>query len=526
MSRLVAAAVVSLVACIAAPRIASALPEQTWLVVIGNNEGAGEDVTLHYAERDARQIADVFRERAGVSSRRITAVLGETADGVRAVLHKIDAEVRTAAGASALVVYYSGHADADALRMRGTKLPVDELRSLVAASGAKVQLLVVDACRSGAVTRVKGMRRGEDFKLSLQDDLAAEGMAIITSSTAGETSQESDRLKGSFFSHHFVNAMRGAADENDDGRVTLGEAYAYTYDQTVRSTGRTLAVQHPTYAYDVKGRGEVILAGPQGDSARLGKLELAGAGRYLISEQAGEALVAEVVPPRPRATLALTPRRYQVQHRGDDAYREYSVNLEAGRTTALADAPHRTYRYDRLVRKRGGEEVLAAHGVYALGGARGTVVEGGSPAAQLVIGYGVDLPWFTVGGRVRGSAVAYDGAAFQHAHQILGLGLTLQRFADFRWFSVGFGLLAEATVHRQTFIAGERDAPDGVAFGGAFSGLFAVERVLFDRFSLRVEGGPMTEIFRVQETNDGEPGAIDLETPLTWWAAAGVIVRF
>lgn len=508
-------------------RPAAALPDETWLVVVGNNEGAGDDVTLRFAEQDARNVAEVFRERAGVSSARVTMVLAETADALRAVLERVDAEVRRAAGAStALVVYYSGHADADALRMRGTTLPVGDLRALVEASGARVQILIVDACRSGAVTRVKGVQRGRDFRMTLHDELVADGIAIITSSTAGETSQESDRLRGSFFSHHFVNAMRGAADKNDDGRVTLGEAYAYTYDQTVRSTGRTLAVQHPTYAYDVKGRGEVVLAGPSEGDRRLGRLKLGAAGRYLVSEERGESLVAEVVPPRAGATLALAPRRYQVQHRGDDAYREYAVALEAGGTTDLASAPHRTYRYDRLVRKRGGEEALAAHGVYLLGGGRGAIVDGGAAAPQLVVGYGVDLPWFTVGARVRGSTVSYDGAAFEHRHHIVGAGLTLQRFVDFRWLSVGFGVLAEGTLHRQSFAGGERTAPDATAWGGAFGGLFAVERVLWDRYSLRVEGGPMTEIFEAQQTVGGEPGAVEVETPLTWWAAAGVIARF
>ena len=34
-------------------------------------------------------------------------------------------------------------------------------------------------------------------------------MAILTSSAAGENSQESDVLRGSFFSHHLVAGLRG-----------------------------------------------------------------------------------------------------------------------------------------------------------------------------------------------------------------------------------------------------------------------------------------------------------------------------
>ena len=34
-------------------------------------------------------------------------------------------------------------------------------------------------------------------------------------------------------------------------------AYAYSYEQTLRSSNRTLNVQHPTYEFDVKGRGDL-----------------------------------------------------------------------------------------------------------------------------------------------------------------------------------------------------------------------------------------------------------------------------
>jgi uncharacterized caspase-like protein len=74
-----------------------------------------------------------------------------------------------------------------------------------------------------------------------------------------ESSQESDRLRGSFFSHHLVNALRGAADRNGDGRITLAEAYEYTHAQTLRASVQTVSLQHPTYAYDVKGSGDPLL---------------------------------------------------------------------------------------------------------------------------------------------------------------------------------------------------------------------------------------------------------------------------
>ena len=59
--------------------------------------------------------------------------------------------------------------------------------------------------------------------------------------SAGEDAQESDDIKGSFFTHHLVSALRGAADEDMDGRVVLEEAYRYTYNETLRASNRTPA---------------------------------------------------------------------------------------------------------------------------------------------------------------------------------------------------------------------------------------------------------------------------------------------
>ena len=50
------------------------------------------------------------------------------------------------------------------------------------------------------------------------------GAVLITSSTAEEASVERDDLGGSLFSHFFISGLRGAADSNQDRKVTLQEA--------------------------------------------------------------------------------------------------------------------------------------------------------------------------------------------------------------------------------------------------------------------------------------------------------------
>lgn len=523
----------SVALCVGTP--AFALPESTWLVAIGANAGDVEDVGLLYAERDAREVAEVLRTEGGVATHRILLLLGADAQTVRQELLRINTAIRAVARAggtaTALVVFYSGHADADALHMGRSTLPFDELRALVESSPASLRLLVVDACRSGSVTRVKGVEPADTFEIALEEialeeDGGAEGMAILTSSAAGESSQESDRLRASFFTHHLINALRGAADRNGDGQVTLGEAYGYTYAQTLRSSGRTLDLQHPTYRYDVKGRGELVLTAPGADTRGTGLLRLAEAGTYLVTEQRGGGpVVAEISPPRDRARLALPASGYFVQHRRATELREYEVTVVPGREVDLAEVPYHAVGYDRLVRRRGGARSYV-HGLTAIAGARGEVLEGEGPTPQLVLGYGVDLPWLTLGLRVRGATVGVDGfdGAAPRRHWELGLGLTLQRFIDLRWVSLSFGLLVEGVWHHQTFDT-SRDAEARSAVGASFAGLFTLERSIVGGLAVHLEAGPVTTLFEQTTTERGVATGQELHTSFTWWAAGGLVWR-
>ncbi len=504
---------------------ARALPDDTWVIAIGNNRGDAGEVALRYAERDAEQFVQTLSALGGLAPTRTVRLDGRRAEDVRASLDQVDAALRREGGQGSLVVYYSGHADARALHLGGSHLPIAELTERVSNAPGRFRLLIIDACRSGAASRVKGLEATPDFAVKVDDRTRAEGVAIITSSTAGEDSQESDALQASFFSHHLVSGLRGAADENDDARVTLAEAYAYAYAQTLRSSGRTLKLQHPTYRFDLKGKGEVVLTTLE--SGRFGQLELARPAVYVIARDGeGGPVAAEVAPAREQARLILPAGDYHVQARHPDAYRQYRVTLRDGETTRLADVEPEILRYDQLVRARGGPR-RSVHGFMALGGVRGGLLEGEGAGPQAVLGYQADLPWFSVGARARASTVSVAAAddAADRRHDEYALAVTLERFVDFGPLSLSFGLLAEATWHRQTF-TGPRPIDPRTSVGGAFGGLLAVERHLpFEwapGLAVRLEGGPYSGIIEVAEVEDGVVVGAATATPLAGWAALGI----
>src|SRR5688572_9790976 len=91
----------------------------TWVVAIGNDQGLPTDPPLAYAARDAEMVLDVFRKLARVAPEEAILATGGDAESVRGLLLRTNARIRAAqsdaAPEHALIVYYSGHADASSL---------------------------------------------------------------------------------------------------------------------------------------------------------------------------------------------------------------------------------------------------------------------------------------------------------------------------------------------------------------------------------------------------------------------------
>jgi hypothetical protein len=339
-----------------------------YAILVGNNHGRGLDVSLRYAEADARRLALVLTDLGGFEAARIRIILSPSAAEVEQSFAAVTAEIGRTHDASALVLfYYSGHADAGTLHLGETSLDLGRLRDLLAASNAAVRLGIIDACGAGALTtRQKGLTPAPAFMASAPPELVTRGQVIVAAVSASEQAQESDELKGSFFTTSFVSGLRGAADRSGTGRVTLDEAYRYAYAQTVRATLVSSAgAQHPSYDVSLAGQGELVLTEP-----RLGRSRLIfrpeRSGEFVIFTPSGE-LVAEVfLDAGATALLALDPGDYEVHKRGPDALRFARVHVEQGEERELREARMQRLDYVALARKGVSPRLAAALG-YASG---------------------------------------------------------------------------------------------------------------------------------------------------------------
>lgn len=307
---------------------AAASPGRRLALVVGANRGDGNDEPLRFAEADATRMARVLRELGGFGKDDIVELRTPDAPSVEKAMADLSsraADEAKAGRAPLILFYYSGHADADALHLAGTRVALSSLKKWIADSPAAVRLVVLDSCKSGALTRVKGAHAAPAIEVRLSDDLNTRGEAVLTSSTSDEMARESDGLRGSFFTHHLVTGLRGAADKSKDGRVTLAEAYDYAYAHTVSEAA---GGQHPTFKYDLAGRGEVVLTS-LGEAGAWLDFPSGTDGLYLILGEDG-LVVGDVEVGKTPLKVAVAPGRYEVRKRTIQGDLGVHVSIGAG----------------------------------------------------------------------------------------------------------------------------------------------------------------------------------------------------
>jgi hypothetical protein len=316
-------------------RAADGAPRR-FAIVSGASDGGTTRSALRYSTSDARQVARVLRRLGGVALDDLLLVEEPDAGALRAALAKVAGETgraREAGQRVELFLYFSGHSDESGLLLGKTQLPYAELRAELERVPADVRVAILDSCSSGAITRAKGGVHRPPFLLDASSNV--KGHAFLTSSAADEASQESDRLKGSFFTHALLTGLRGGADASNDGVVTLNEAYQFAFRETLARTETTQGgPQHATYDIGLVGSGDVVMTDLRRADAVL-VIPTALEGTVFVRNAAGQ-LVAELRKLRGAGVeLALEEGRYDVRVSFDRRVSSTSVELASSSRVVL-----------------------------------------------------------------------------------------------------------------------------------------------------------------------------------------------
>ena len=397
----------------------------TYAVVVGSNQPGPGQQRLQFADRDAARFEGVILELGGAKPDTTIQLSDPSAPALLGAIDLIGQRVadHDALGEDAVFVfYYSGHARAHALNLGNQEISLRELRTHLEAVPATVTIVVLDACQAGAYSQPKGVEPGADFSWNAVAGLDTEGTAVLTSSSAQELSQESAELGGSYFTHHLISGLRGAADSDIDGRVTLTEAYHYAYNRTLVATAATaLGSQHVTLETDLRGYGEMILTHPAKASAQL-LLAEAFSGDVLIHHAPSQVVAAEVhkAPGNP-LRVALIPGQYEAVIRADGEASRCSFTMQNNTFVHLEATDCAAVSLAEVESKGGGS-----------GGGRieramveaslGVLTGGESPYTERLLDFGFEAPMVSPRESVLTGQLALAVSFSQNLAVILGFG--------------------------------------------------------------------------------------------------------
>jgi hypothetical protein len=244
-----------------------------WAVVVGINRYPRLP-KLKYAVNDAQEFYRLLVEKNRVPAENITLLLDEQAT-LRNLRSALGTGLKAAAGSRDIVmIFFAGHGaterdatstDSDGLEkyllawdtdpgdLYSSALPMREVAHIFGRIRSERLVFIADTCYSGAsggrTVGIGGIRSNVSG-MFLDRVVGGRGKVIITASAANEVSVEKDELQHGVFTYYLLEGLRGLADTDRDGMVTVDEIYRYVSEKVPRATGQE---QNPVMKGSVEG---------------------------------------------------------------------------------------------------------------------------------------------------------------------------------------------------------------------------------------------------------------------------------
>jgi hypothetical protein len=247
--------------------------KNVWAVVVGIDDYQRLP-KLKYAVNDAQAFQRLLVEKNRVPAENITLLLNDQAT-LRNFRSALGTGLKGAASTGDMaIIFFAGHGaterdasspDGDGLEkyiltcdsepadLFSTAMPMRDIALIFNRIRSERLIFIADTCYSGASggrTVGTGGLRATIADTFLEQLAGGRGKVIISASAANEVSVEKDELQHGVFTYYLLEGLRGAADTDRDGSVTVDEAYRYVSEKVPRATGQE---QHPVKKGSVEG---------------------------------------------------------------------------------------------------------------------------------------------------------------------------------------------------------------------------------------------------------------------------------
>ncbi len=235
----------------------SDLRRNAYAVIIGINKYHDQTISpLQFACADAEAVYQILidPELGRIPSENVIRLLDEKATQ-RNIRSAIGTQIPRRAGEQDMVyIYYAGHGapimdpksrssdgvekylvpvDAELDDLYATGISMDEIQRFFGRIQSKQVLFFIDSCYSGRAGgrtfphphyQSRHLLTGEFL-----EELAGEGRLVVTACDVNEVSLEMPELGHGLFTHYLIEGLKGNADKDQDGLVTIHELYEYVH---------------------------------------------------------------------------------------------------------------------------------------------------------------------------------------------------------------------------------------------------------------------------------------------------------
>ncbi|MBI5250404.1 MAG: caspase family protein [Desulfomonile tiedjei] len=234
-------------------------PGDLYAVVVGVSRYGNPNVPqLSMSDKDAKDFAAFLQTQNKLYHKlHLISLLNEQATK-KEVERTLLYELRKAGKDDTVVIFLSGHGasdpnmpgeffflthDADPDILGATAVNLSRMRFLDRLDSKRI-LLIADTCHAGGFSMMGNKSIDPPLKKFMRDVKESQGRVIMSSCRPDEISREDPALGNGVFTYYLLEGLKGRADSNGDGVVSLKEAYDYVYTMAKNSTK---GVQHPQW---------------------------------------------------------------------------------------------------------------------------------------------------------------------------------------------------------------------------------------------------------------------------------------
>jgi len=239
-----------------------------YVLSIGINKYLNSTYDLNYALPDAKAFTEkISEENQGIYKSIIKTELYDTDATRENIMKGFESIIARAKPEDVFVFYYAGHGtlneengdgfylvptnvtklygDPEQLRTKG--ISDEELKNTLTMLKAQKQIVIMDACHSGAAVAKMKVRAAPSDEKAIVRLARSSGVVILASSGTQQFAAEFAELKHGTFTYALLEALDGKADRGGDGQVTVNEIKLYM-DERVPELTRQFGgkAQYPT----------------------------------------------------------------------------------------------------------------------------------------------------------------------------------------------------------------------------------------------------------------------------------------